>query len=549
MNPLLAQFIPEARDLLDRASNGVLALEREHGAREVVDDVFRAVHTLKGSSGLFDITPLTRLVHAAEDLLDEVRGGDLELNSDIVDSLLNSLDLVGRWISALESEERLPGDAEATGAEHVRSLRAWVEPEQPAARPGASAPSGIAPPSWLLELHESDRLAAFMIAGGRKLTAWTFDPEEDCFFRGDDPIGAVRNSPGLLVVRARASHAIGPLDSLDPLQCWLRFETISDALPATIEQHMRYVADRVAAVAIDADDLAVPTGASASGPMFRDFARLARQHLAAGDLSRLSSSVAALLGMTAAATLEASALRWCDACLKVYGLERPHQIERLIAAVEAGGTPAAENGETSPVTPRPDGVKLTSQGASDARKIALEQIAALETPCAPEISAGRLESAARVLGATLVSLGRSAAPLEPALAAAKRDGDLAPVRTLLETLFPPEAETRAAGRSTPDDEAPRRASTRTQADAKSVGLPRVLRVDQGKIDAIMNLVAELIVAKNSLNYLADRAEKAHGSRAMAREIRNAHTVFDRITQGLQVGVHSVDLTQTLGEHH
>jgi two-component system chemotaxis sensor kinase CheA len=67
----------------------------------------------------------------------------------------------------------------------------------------------------------------------------------------------------------------------------------------------------------------------------------------------------------------------------------------------------------------------------------------------------------------------------------------------------------------------------------------VLRVDQSKIDAIMNLVAELIVAKNGLSYLASRAEKVHGSRAASREIKEQFTVIDRITQGLQVGVMSV----------
>ena len=111
MNPLLAQFIPEARDLLDRASNGVLALEREPGARDVVDDVFRAVHTLKGTSGLFDVAPLISLAHAAEDLLDRVRSGELDLNSEMVDSLLTSLDLIGQWIGELEGRERLPDDA------------------------------------------------------------------------------------------------------------------------------------------------------------------------------------------------------------------------------------------------------------------------------------------------------------------------------------------------------------------------------------------------------------------------------------------------------
>jgi two-component system chemotaxis sensor kinase CheA len=86
--------------------------------------------------------------------------------------------------------------------------------------------------------------------------------------------------------------------------------------------------------------------------------------------------------------------------------------------------------------------------------------------------------------------------------------------------------------------APAKAAVAAAAPEAS-GLPRVLRVDQGKIDAIMNLVAELIVAKNSLSYLAERAEREHGSRAMSREIKDAHAVIDRIAQGLQVGVMSV----------
>jgi two-component system chemotaxis sensor kinase CheA len=68
---------------------------------------------------------------------------------------------------------------------------------------------------------------------------------------------------------------------------------------------------------------------------------------------------------------------------------------------------------------------------------------------------------------------------------------------------------------------------------------KVLRVDQAKIDAIMNLVAELIVAKNGIAYLARRAEEVHGSREMAREIKEQFAAVDRIAQGLQVGVMAV----------
>jgi two-component system chemotaxis sensor kinase CheA len=539
MNPLLAQFIPEARELLDRASNGVLALERGPEARDVINDVFRAVHTLKGTSGLFDIAPLMRLAHAAEDLLDEVRGGELDLNSEMVDNLLTSLDLIGQWIGELEGRERLPDDAEAKAAERAQSLRAWLAAKRPTASAEALRESNVALPAWISEFSEADRLAAFKAAAGGKLTAWTFDPEEDCFFRGDDPIGAVRNSPALLAVRARPNRAIGALDSLDPLQCWLRFQAISGASRRAIEEHMRYVADRIEIVEIDAADLVLPVGAQVRGPVFRDFAELARHQLATGDLAQLSRSIATLLNMAAPTSLQASALRWCVACLDAYGLSRPQEIERLIVAIETGAAPERRPAE-------PNAAEPPSEMLNDARRVALEQLEALRSPCGPEIAAGRLESVAIILRAELAALGRSTALLGPVLATARRDGDLEPLKALLSTLFGPEAESKASAGQAPKGAPPLTASeparVAPETSAESVGLPRVLRVDQGKIDVIMNLVAELIVAKNGLNYLADLAENKHGSRAMAREIKDAYAVFDRITQGLQLGVMSVRMT-------
>ncbi|MGU3467425.1 Hpt domain-containing protein [Methylobacterium sp. C33D] len=174
-NALLAQFIPEARELLERAGSGMLALEKAPGA-EPLDDVFRAVHTLKGTSGLFDIGPLTHLVHATEDLLVEVRAGKLVLEPAIVDGLLDSLDLVGHWIDALESRAALPVDADAVMAGRVTALRAWL----PAAIAAPAVPERQGPPAWLGDLPEADRQAAWTraAASGAPLTAWHYEPDE-----------------------------------------------------------------------------------------------------------------------------------------------------------------------------------------------------------------------------------------------------------------------------------------------------------------------------------------------------------------------------------
>ena len=71
------------------------------------------------------------------------------------------------------------------------------------------------------------------------------------------------------------------------------------------------------------------------------------------------------------------------------------------------------------------------------------------------------------------------------------------------------------------------------------GLPRTLRVDQEKVDALMNLVGELVVAKNSLPFLARRAEQQFGLRELGREIKDQHSVIDRIAQELQSAIMSV----------
>ena len=65
MNALLAQFVAEGRELLQEAGEDLLALERTPGDLVAINRLFRSVHTLKGSSGLFEVQPLTRILHAA----------------------------------------------------------------------------------------------------------------------------------------------------------------------------------------------------------------------------------------------------------------------------------------------------------------------------------------------------------------------------------------------------------------------------------------------------------------------------------------------------
>ena len=79
-------------------------------------------------------------------------------------------------------------------------------------------------------------------------------------------------------------------------------------------------------------------------------------------------------------------------------------------------------------------------------------------------------------------------------------------------------------------------STRTNGAAHKT---QVLKVDQAKLDTLMNLIGELVVSKNSLPFLARRAEEIYGSREMSREIKEQYGVIDRLAQEMQTAIMTV----------
>lgn len=68
---------------------------------------------------------------------------------------------------------------------------------------------------------------------------------------------------------------------------------------------------------------------------------------------------------------------------------------------------------------------------------------------------------------------------------------------------------------------------------------RVLKVEQEKVDRLMNLIGEMVVARNGLPYLAARAENQYGERELGREIRNQHGVINRIVEEMQDAIMQV----------
>jgi two-component system chemotaxis sensor kinase CheA len=466
MNDLLAQFVAEARDLLREAGEDLLALERTPNDEHAINRLFRSVHTLKGSSGLFDVPPLTSLLHAAEDLFQAVREHGLTLTPEMVDLVLRALDQTGVWVDRLDQHETLPADAAGTARALVAELRARFgrRPGEPLHRPNAApAADPDAPPPELAKWFAATTLrAAAARAGAAAILLVSYRPEAGCFFRGEDPLHLALQTPLALALGVQPRGAWGPLEDFDPFACRLDLHVLSTAGRAEIEALFRYVPDQVTITDLTAATLiAASAGGGADGA-----------------------------GGHAAATPDAAASR--DARARTGADE---------------GLPAV------------------------ARSLLREQINLLDIAAPEEEFAGRAAAAGLVAANALRFAGRAAAAarVERGVAEALDSGR---AERLLEAI----ADALGAEEAPAATAAPRPPPAAETAERAA---PRMLRVDQEKVDALMNLVGELVVAKNSLPFLARRAEQHHGLRELGREIKDQYAVIDRIAQELQASVMAV----------
>ena len=92
MDPeLIADFLNEAQDLVDAANGDITALEAHPEDKELLNRMFRAFHTVKGGAGFIGIHAIVDLCHKAEDLLSEVRCGNLALDDAGIDAVARAL--------------------------------------------------------------------------------------------------------------------------------------------------------------------------------------------------------------------------------------------------------------------------------------------------------------------------------------------------------------------------------------------------------------------------------------------------------------------------
>ncbi len=284
IDELLAQFLIEGREQTLEAGVELAALQRGPRDPTRLERCFRAVHTLKGSADLLGLRPMGRVLHAAEDLLGALRGG--EGGEPRFPVLLEVVDQVDRWLDALELGGALPGDAEMLS-------------ERLIARLGADGGVRTAP------TMASDWDGAPF--AGHAGVAIRYTPRADSYFAGDDPMAVIAAVPGLADLRVTLREPVADQALYDPFRCNLVIEALSTADLATVEAALRLVRDQVALATIATIATIAPVAVAEVEPVRRTvrvdaeridhLADLADQLVVAkGGLAELADQVERLTG-------------------------------------------------------------------------------------------------------------------------------------------------------------------------------------------------------------------------------------------------------------
>lgn len=101
MNQYLDIFIEEAREHLQQLNVSLLELEKDNRNKEVLNEVFRVAHTLKGMSGTMGFSKMQTLTHRMEDVLDALRNDRFIADSNMVDVLFKCLDALEIYVNTI----------------------------------------------------------------------------------------------------------------------------------------------------------------------------------------------------------------------------------------------------------------------------------------------------------------------------------------------------------------------------------------------------------------------------------------------------------------
>ncbi len=203
-------FMNESREIIGNLESDIVTLEENNDDQDIINRIFRYFHTLKGSSGIAGFKNVYEFTHNCESLFDMVRSGEVEVNSDIIDILLASID----WI---KSELFTVVDSESSAEKKKSIIDRINRYTGNVGVPGESSGDFL------------NKVGAFKsIGNNEKYFRISANFRENIFFNGIDPLMIMEDLSNLgeIVFNNILLKQIPDFYLLDPEKCFLAWEVI-----------------------------------------------------------------------------------------------------------------------------------------------------------------------------------------------------------------------------------------------------------------------------------------------------------------------------------
>ena len=501
MTPLMEQFLAESSEFSQGIGEKLMQLEGAPNDRDAMNELFRLMHTLKGNSGLFTFPEMTRVLHAGEDLLGLVRSGQIAYSRELADRLLDAMDFVMILCGDIETTEKIDASRAEDSVHVAESLRALMPSLETAVldAPKNSAWDAVSPSSsearslgsalpLFGEVPEETRKEALLQCKRGEILHWiVYSPVPECFFQGDDPFFFARRTPGILWGCAKPREAFPPIAELDTYRCVLDFHLLSSGPREELAEHFRYLPNQVKMVQVDPLWLMVEAAETEEESEKESLFAVLNQIPADAISDDGISALEAILSAQRKVLLLEDRPIWHAGML------------RSVAVVLANVAKSCEyTFDEESLEAALDLALASGQGAPLLEWLAARPIA--------EVYRSFQQSAG-----SPVPMSLPATVLQDETAFAKGAPDAVVEQAICAEKINPEEGTKFGRRA--DD---------------AYSGPKSLKVDQEKIDRLMNLIGELVVSKNALPYLAQRAKLEYGVRELSREIKTQYSVINRI---------------------
>ncbi|MBW2091442.1 MAG: chemotaxis protein CheA, partial [Deltaproteobacteria bacterium] len=520
---IMLEFVAEALEHLEGIDQQLMDFEQSPEDPGLIDGIFRAIHSIKGSSGFLGLGDINKLSHRLETLLDQLRKKEKTISPEIMDTLFQGCDILKTLVEEINNrldqnldlslardDEHLTGiygqldsllDSKSGGA---RAAQEGVTDQEAGPPPPIQAASGYTITPQMLQ--------DFQVEASEHL--------ESC----DQGLVRLVDDPG----DVEAVHQVfRDMHSVKGTASYLGLTTISELAHAA--ESMLEILRRTEDVRVTNQDLDL---------LFETLDRLKEMVVAPETPSdkvhalaqKIEKRKEALEKNSGAAAIAAAPRPSTDP-LAIFLDAAEQHITTLQTCLVENGAAKDKVGQVDIMFRAAHSLKSSAQymGFDE-----LESKAATIEETLESVRDGELEMAPVIYDLVTDSV----AAIEKALAAIKDTGKAVTPETPAKLTAPPPQEqapenklyTAPAPASSP---APAQQTT-AAISPQPAALPKTMRVDQTLLDSFMNLVGELIVARNAFGHIERRLEMGEKERAEAlKELRSASQAVARISEEMQ----------------